>query len=1547
MSANPRKTFQQAYDEWTVATQGRRAPTPDEYFEHHVNGKPYPPGVTEEVLHLDEPRVRNVEECEDPNDPIDDDPLFDSLGTDTEEARAKGVREFIELESGRRVPRTLNTAAFVTSDEIEAMLGDPPAPPALQVAAIVDDPVGGADEPPRRRARPSSPPVLSTDPTLIIPEQNLQPRPAIEAENVERRAVDTNEALQAPLIPFVERVEALQWPDVPRREESDPWEILEHCWNVLLRKIRTKGARFQNEMRLAAFAVVASLRLTEVLRGRISFVSGVVLNYGALAGIPEQLRHAPHIGDVAYDRMLRLYFGLYGAFRGYEMTDQRITRRVQGANLMLEVDTNEALFEKDDGTKIPTMELLRANGDPTDLMVVFIYGFMLGSIIRELRSNARTSAVLSVLGVSGENNESFICRTVLTNFTQIIDSLSMWQDANKQITLAAFEQDMEVALPDVDEETRRIMTQVIFLMRHHFWDLKRRLTPIIDPVKYLEMNRPVDMSDAEFNALVAQITRTGRLRFVFSRLVPRLRAGEAYRPQFYPPVIAIEGNANFAWFLRKVSGATRRELGACDGGLHIPTPGNCLLKALACDCSGGNGMCVCGEYWLREQCAALKAKGCTCQFSNRMEIISTLEKYAEWERDFRGDRTTVVDIVFVSEFFQGAGKRRRVKMDWAFMNRWNPQTEHLRLIIVYLGIQNGKYESPEAHCAVLHLEPGYNANLVDLYNSLFSWMGCERETGICLPCGETMREREVRPHTIRFHPAATDCPRCGMHFRCGEDLVEHLTRYCPILDGGFRLRVLSNSVEKAKKKTGASVKPLIVYADTESTIDSASGEHKTCLVGGTVVTLDHQISGLFFVLTSIRDFIMHLCVNFPAPMYIVYFHNGEGYDFHFVLQALCQMEEVEDIDSVWETGQKVKFMSCTIRKSGRAFRFHFRDTYKFVTCSLDKWIEDCKKEEGMEWPIFDASYNALYRNAGEYGRELLLRKNPFPYLALNNVSCLRQTMSFFLRASLEEWGKGKTFTEEKRQDAIAHIREVFRTFGITTVEQYLTLYLMCDVCLLADCMENFGNRVQEELSLNVHDFLGSPALSWNCWLGRNEYRMEPIVDGKMYDLVKACIRGGQVQASQRLYDRDREPGTLALDLDCNNLYGTAMLRYDFPVHSWRYLDKPSIESIKRLEEEGYSGFALVDLVLPDRPDAPYLDWPFIAESVSLPPQFFYGKHYEKFFGGHPPGHGFSGLMQHVGHFRHYSCSTKNLLWYLEHGAYLENLYYAYVGKCVPIFTRYVSDNMAKRVQHRNNPTLKMLYKLLTNSLYGKTYEDVERRSKVVAYNEISSAGNAPELQLREVYSEKGWHFVETEAEEVVLDKPIFLGACITEWSKLWMYKFYYDEILAKHPELEPHIMYTDTDAITIKFKWDKSLRELINLLNKDEQWIDTSNFADQNGFVHTEKNGLPGLFKSETTAPIHRMVALRAKSYIMECDDGSIKMSLKGVPFNAREGLDFDAFADIVLHPGKNKKVEFDTISSKDQKVTSETKGKIALSGDDLKRLIDDDLIHTRPHNFL
>ena len=104
--------------------------------------------------------------------------------------------------------------------------------------------------------------------------------------------------------------------------------------------------------------------------------------------------------------------------------------------------------------------------------------------------------------------------------------------------------------------------------------------------------------------------------------------------------------------------------------------------------------------------------------------------------------------------------------------------------------------------------------------------------------------------------------------------------------------------------------------------------------------------------------------------------------------------------------------------------------------------------------------------------------------------------------------------------------------------------------------------------------------------------------------------------------------------------------------------------------------------------------------------------------------------------------------------------------------------LTPKKQESSDEFNKNLYKLLNNCIYGKSIDNIRKRINVKLSNDKNHIKN---LLIRQILYLKKYlikSFVTVHCSKTVLtfNKPIYVGFCILELSKLLMYQFHYDYI---------------------------------------------------------------------------------------------------------------------------------------------------------------------------
>ena len=90
-----------------------------------------------------------------------------------------------------------------------------------------------------------------------------------------------------------------------------------------------------------------------------------------------------------------------------------------------------------------------------------------------------------------------------------------------------------------------------------------------------------------------------------------------------------------------------------------------------------------------------------------------------------------------------------------------------------------------------------------------------------------------------------------------------------------------------------------------------------------------------------------------------------------------------------------------------------------------------------------------------------------------------------------------------------------------------------------------------------------------------------------------------------------------------------------------------------------------------------------------------------------------------------------------------------------------------------------MYKLFNNCIYGKSIENARKKINVKFVNDnkkYQKIVNKPNFMSQKIIN-KNLVAVHCSKKVLTLNKPIYVGFCILELSKLLMYQFHYDYVL--------------------------------------------------------------------------------------------------------------------------------------------------------------------------
>ena len=183
---------------------------------------------------------------------------------------------------------------------------------------------------------------------------------------------------------------------------------------------------------------------------------------------------------------------------------------------------------------------------------------------------------------------------------------------------------------------------------------------------------------------------------------------------------------------------------------------------------------------------------------------------------------------------------------------------------------------------------------------------------------------------------------------------------------------------------------------------------------------------------------------------------------------------------------------------------------------------------------------------------------------------------------------------------------------------------------------------------------------------------------------------------------------------------------------------------------------------------------------------------------------------------------------------------------------------------------------------------------------------------------------------MTLNKPIYVGFCILELSKLLMYTFHYDYVLNT---FNAKLLFADTDNLVYEIK-DKNVYEQCF---KDKDFFDFSGYPKDSVYYDISNKKVLDKMKDEFNGTkIREFIGLKSKIYSLISVDDKEFNKAKGVNKNLRrkEYLDVLFNKKVITHSMKR-------IQSKLHEIDTYDVFKISLSCFDDKKYVLDDGINT------
>ena len=660
-------------------------------------------------------------------------------------------------------------------------------------------------------------------------------------------------------------------------------------------------------------------------------------------------------------------------------------------------------------------------------------------------------------------------------------------------------------------------------------------------------------------------------------------------------------------------------------------------------------------------------------------------------------------------------------------------------------------------------------------------------------------------------------------------------------------------------------------------------------------------------------------IKYRRPKFTpVIFHNLAGYDAHLFIKNLSVSEG--NIDCIPNNDEK--YISFTKHVEVDRFtkdekevivtrELRFIDSFKFMGSSLDKLVNNLGEND--------------FKNTEKYydkrQMELLKRKGVYPYEWLDSIDKLNETQlpskdAFYSKLS----GEGISDKDYK------HAKEVWNTFEMETMRDYHNLYNKTDVLLLADVFENFRKVCKKIYKLDPCWYYTAPGLAWDACLKLTEIKLELLTDLDMLLMIEKGVRGGVSMISNRHGQANNKymgeefdetkPSKFITYLDANNLYGYAMSK-KLPTGGFKWMTKKELENWR-----SYACILEVDLEYCKELHDLHNDYPLAPERLMI-------NKVEK-------------LIPNLNDKKKYVIHYESLKQYESLGLKITHIHRGIKFEESDWMKQYIDLNTRLRAEAKNEFE-EDFFKLMNNSVYGKTIENLRKRVDISLVNSEKKAKrltSKPNFKKCTIFSEN-FCAIEMRKTQIYFNKPIYLGMCILDLSKTLMYDFHYNYIKPKYDE-KAKLLFTDTDSLAYEIQTEDFYRDISSDV---EAKFDTSKFppSHPSGILVGANKRVIGMFKDEVGGQIiEEFVGLRAKLYSYKMfESKKEKKKCKGVKQGVVENkITFDDYKRC-LFSGDKQYRQMNVFRTQKHEIFTEEVNKVALSADDDKRIILPDKVHT------
>ena len=407
-------------------------------------------------------------------------------------------------------------------------------------------------------------------------------------------------------------------------------------------------------------------------------------------------------------------------------------------------------------------------------------------------------------------------------------------------------------------------------------------------------------------------------------------------------------------------------------------------------------------------------------------------------------------------------------------------------------------------------------------------------------------------------------------------------------------------------------------------------------------------------------------------------------------------------------------------------------------------------------------------------------------------------------------------------------------------------------------------------------------------LKMTDIQLELMIEVDMYQFIEKGMRGGVSYIANR-YGKannkymkecnEKAPSKYIMYLDANNLYGWAMTQY-LPTGNFRWMTDKEVSKIDlaKYKENGKKGLILeVDLEYLRELHSLHNDYLVTPEKLNVSNNMLSG-YCKKIAKKYNISIGLvRKLIPTLKDKKEYVLHYRNLQLYMDLGLKIKKVHQVLEFNQSPWLKQYIDFNTEKR-KHAKNPFKKDFFKLMNNSVFGKTMENLRKRVNVklvTDYKKLDKLTSDPTYISSKIFNED-LMAVHKIKETLTLNRPAYVGMCILDLSKTLMYDFHYNYIKKRYGD-RAKLLFTDTESLTHKMEAEDIYKDFWN----DKDMFDNSDYPENSPYYCNANKKVIGKFKDEACGvPTIDFVGLKSKMYSYIKNDEKDGKTAKGIRKN-------------------------------------------------------------------